>query len=236
LRNVIAGLNAAAREQVRALTARLQLATPRERALLGALALGFLIILPITTADWRVGEEDRYVDALGDRAQARLAAAAALRVRTALDDKVALEDMKTWGFKASNVDVARVMIEESLSRAAREAELTSPSISTDEEVEAIGPTQWLGAEVQADLRWTPVFGFLDKVAALPEGFRVVAFNYELTPQPVGFRPQPANPDQAPPPSGKVRIRLAFPVDLPAGETASVDLSAGSGRLSRRGAL
>ncbi|NBB64002.1 hypothetical protein GVN18_32575 [Pseudomonas sp. ODNR1LW] len=208
---MIAGLKAAVREQVRALSARLQQTTPRERALLGVLLLGALVILPLAAADWRVGQEDRYVEALEDRAQARRTADAAKRIRTALDDKLALEDMQTWGFKASNVDVARVMIEDALARAARETELTQVTIATDNEIEAIGPTDWLGAEVQADLRWSTLFNFLDRVAAMPQGFRVVAFSYELTAQPMRAQ---STPDQFTPISGKVRVKLAFPVVLP----------------------
>lgn len=199
------------REQVRALTARLQQTTPRERALLGVLLLGFLVILPVAAGDRRTGQEDRYIAALEDRAEARRAAEAARRIRTTLDDKLALEDMETWGFKASNVDVARVMIEDALSRAAREAELTKVSITTDNEIETIGPTDWLGAEVQADLRWSTVFNFLDKVTAMPQGFRVAAFSYELTARPMGAQ-QAAEPYQ--PISGRVRVKLAFPVVLP----------------------
>lgn len=216
------------REQVRALTVRLQQTTPRERVLLAGLAFGFLVILPVVTADWRVSQEDRYVDALGDHAQARLAAQAAARVQTALEDEAALKDMKSWGFKASNVDVARVMIEDALFQGAREADLTGFSITTDEEVEAIGPTEWLGAEVQADLRWSPVFGFLDKVAAMPEGFRVVAFSYELTEQTIQVQRRPVRPEQVAPASGKVRIRLAFPVDLPPGAGSRRDSRAVAG--------
>jgi hypothetical protein len=220
LRNVIAGWEVAARGQFRALAVRLQRTTPRERVLLGALALGFLIILPVTASDWRVSQEDRYIDAMTDRASARLAASAAQRVQAAVEDETALDDMKTWGFTASNIDVARVMIEEALARAAREADLSAVSITTEEEVETIGPTQWLGAEVQADLRWTPVFAFLDKVSAWPEGFRVAAFNYELTPaNPFQVRRRAQDAEQAPPASGKTRIRLAFPVNLPADAAA-----------------
>lgn len=199
------------REQVRALSARLQQTTPRERALLGVLLLGFLIILPVGAGDWRTGQEDRYIDALENRAEAQRAADAARRIRTALDDRRALEDMETWGFEASNVDVARVMIEDAVARAAREAELTNVSITTDDEIEPIGPTEWLGLEVQADLRWSTVFNFLDKVASMPQGFRVVAFSYELTPQPLRVQQEP---EPYRPISGKVRIRLAFPVVLP----------------------
>lgn len=188
--------------------------------LLGVLALGFLIVLPISTADWRVSQEDRYVDALSDRADAQLALDASRRVRAAVNDDLALEDMATWGFDASNIDVARVLIEDRLVRAGRDATLANMSISTDDEVEAIGPTLWLGAEIEADLMWSPTFAFLDKVAAWPEGFRVVSFSYELTPPPQLQVRVLQNQTQLIP-TGKVRMRLSFPVDL-ANDAPSTD--------------
>jgi hypothetical protein len=222
LRDIIAGLRALGRTQASALVARLQRTTPRERMLLGVLALGALIYAPIGAADWRVRQEDRYVDALSARASARLAATSARRVEAAAADDLAIEDMKTWGVEATNVAVAQVRIEQKLSRAVTEAGMTNVSITTDSEVETIGPTQWLGAEVQADLRWNPTFAFLDRVAGWPEGFRVVGFDYEMTPlSPFQIQQQQQQEQQdgvQPPPlaGGKVRIRLAFPVLLAEG--------------------
>lgn len=219
MQDIIAGLRATARAQTRALTERLQRTTPRERMLLAALVLGALVYAPIGAADWRVRQEDRYVDALSARASAKLAAAAVRRVEAAASDETALEDMKSWGFEAANIAVAQVRIEQQLARAAAGAGLTNASITTDSEVEAIGPTQWLGAEVQADLRWTPTFAFIDQVAAWPEGFRVVGFGYEITP-PTPFELRQQQSAGAPPPSGgKVRIQLAFPILLPPGSAA-----------------
>lgn len=204
--------------QTRALVARLQRTTPRERVLLSVLVLGALVYAPMGAADWRMRQEDRYVDALSARASARLAANAARRVEAAAADDLAIEDMKTWGFEATNVAVAQVRIEQQLSRAATEAGMTNPSITTDSEIEELGPTQWLGAEVQADLRWAPTFAFLDRVASWPEGFRIVGFDYEMTPAPafqVQQRQRQEEDVQPPPAGGKVRIQLAFPVNLPA---------------------
>lgn len=207
-----------ARTQTRTLVARLQRTTPRERVLLGVMALAALVYAPISAADWRVRQEDRYVDALSARASARLAASAARRVEAAAADDSAVEDMKTWGFSATNVAVAQVRIEQQLAKAATDAAMTNFVITTEGEVETIGTTQWLAAEVQADLRWAPTFAFLDRVAAWPEGFRIVGFGYEMT-APSQFQieqAQVSGGEQSLPPSGKISIRLAFPVTLPPG--------------------
>lgn len=216
MQDIIAGFRASARTQTRALIERLQRTTPRERVLLAVLVLGALVYAPIGAADWRIRQEDRYVDALSARASARLAATTARRVEAAASDETAIKDMQTWGFEATNLAVAQVRIEQQLASAAAGAGLTNASITTESEVEAIGPTQWLGAEVQADLRWSPTFAFMDRVATWPEGFRVVGFNYEITPL-TQFQIQQQPQAGAPlPVAGKVRIQLAFPVILPPG--------------------
>ncbi|WP_287104583.1 hypothetical protein, partial [Brevundimonas sp.] len=108
MQDIIAGLRVSARTHTRALLARLQRTTPRERVLLAVMVLAALIYAPISAADWRVRQEDRYVEALTSRASARLAASAARRVQAAAADETALEDMKTWGFEAANVAIAQV--------------------------------------------------------------------------------------------------------------------------------
>lgn len=226
MQDIIAGLRASARTHTRALFARLQRTTPRERILLAVMVLAALIYAPISAADWRVRQEDRYVEALTSRASARLAASAARRVQAAAADETALEDMKTWGFEATNVAIAQVRIEQRLAKAATDAAMTNFIITTDAEPETIETTQWLGAEIQADLRWTPTFAFLDRVAAWPEGFRVVGFDYEMNPA-AAVQVQQAGAvgqGQPVPASGKLRLRLAFPVTLPPG---AADRSAGA---------
>lgn len=170
--------------------------------MLAVLVMGALVYAPIAASDWRTAQEDRYVDALTEQASARLAAAAARRVEAAASDRAALQDMKTWGFQALNAQVAAVEIERQIVQTATRVNLPAFTVVTDGEPEAIGPTQWMGTEVQADLRWSPTFNFLDAVAAWPEGFRVTRFSYDAgTPGPDG------------PIGGKVRLGLAFPVRL-----------------------
>ena len=205
---------ASTRASIETLKDRLRATTLRERVLLGGLVLGAALYAPVAALEWRTTEADRYIDALSEQSTARLTANAARRIADGAADRLALEDMNGWGFEATNAAVAQVVIEQRLLEAAVATGLPNPRITTNAEVEAIGPTQWLEAEIQTDLRWGPAFAFLDKLGEWPEGFRVTAFRYELTP----VNPMVMSADTAP--SGKLRISLAFPVRVPAPGAAS----------------
>lgn len=209
LQGFFADMVASTRASIQTLKDRLRATTMRERILLGGLVLGAAVYAPVAASDWRTAQADRYIDALSEQSTARLTANAARRVAAGAADRLALEDMNGWGFEAANPAVAQVLIEQRLLETATATGLPNPRITTNAKVEAVGPTQWLEAEVQSDLRWGPTFAFLDKLGEWPEGFRVTAFRYEVTP------PNPllvGTPD-APPPSGKLRIGLAFPVKI-----------------------
>ncbi len=180
----------------------------RERLLVGGLILIALIYAPMAAFDWRGAREDLYVDAVTERAAAKLGRDSARRVASTAADDAALRDMAGWGFEASNLAVAQVLIERRLVAAATEEGLTRVRITMDDEVETIGSVTWLGGELQADLIWKGVFGLLDQVGGWPEGFRVTGFHYQLRPT------QPGVPFVAGgPPIGSVRIGLSFPVTV-----------------------
>lgn len=194
--------------RTRVLQARLARTTPRERLLLGGLVFGALIYAPVAAMDWRAGQEDRYTTALADQSTARLALSASRRISAEAPDEAAIDDMRTWGFEASNVAIAQVQIEQRLVEAATDADLANVRITTDAEIEDIGPTQWLGGELQADLRWTPTFEFLESLAQWPEGFRVTQFRYEIT-TPADY--VPTEPGFVP--AGRIQVGLSFPVQV-----------------------
>lgn len=201
--------------QTRALQARWARATSRERLLIAGLVLGVLIYTPVAALDWRTQQEDRYTEALAGQATAQLALSASRSIAARAPDDAAIADMRTWGFDAANVPIAQVRIEQRLFAAATDAKLSEVRITTDNEIETIGPTQWLGSEVQADLRWSPTFDFLNSVAAWPEGFRVTQFRYEIT-TPADYVPT----DPSFIPAGRVQIGLSFPVKVLNAEPAS----------------
>lgn len=201
--------------QTRVLRARFARTTARERLLMGGLILGALLYTPIAAIDWRTQQEDRYTTALLDHSSARLALSASQSIAAQAPDQASIEDMQTWGFEASNVPIAQIQIEQRLVQAAAAAELTNVRITTNPEIETIGPTQWLGVEVQADLRWTPTFNFLESLAQWPEGFRVAQFRYEITTAPDFVSTDPAFLA-----AGRVQIGLAFPVRIPSADPAT----------------
>lgn len=208
LQGFFADMVASTRSSIETLKDRLRRTTLRERVLLGGLVLGAAVYAPIAALEWRTAQADRYIDALTEQSTARLTANAARRVADGAADRLALEDMNGWGFEAANSAVAQVLIEQRLLEAAVATGLPNPRITTNAEVEAIGLTQWLEVEVQSDLRWDPTFAFLDKLGEWPEGFRVTAFRYEITP----FHGR-VRAGEILPVTGKIRISLAFPVRI-----------------------
>ena len=197
--------------RMRALEARFPRTTPRERVLLGGLILAALVYAPIAAIEWRDAQRDRYIEAMTERGSARLARAASRRITASTADQAAITDMKTWGFEASNLAIAQVLLEQRLVEATTKAGLANVKITADPEIEVIGPNQWLGAEVQADLRWTPVFGFLDALTVWPEGFRIKHFRYDITNQPNFVQATPSAPASL----GRVVISVSVPVSVAA---------------------
>lgn len=216
MQQVFAGYWTAARARLTPVADRLRRTTPRERLLLAALILGVLIYAPVAAAGWRAQAADAYAEALIERGAARLASDQARRVMAAAADDAAVRDMRQWGFEAANVPVAQVRIEQQLVASAEVAELTQVRITTDSEPEDLGPNQWLGASMEADLRWTTLFAFLDDLAAWPQGFRVTRFTYELRQTNFGFV------DPEAPVLGKVTLGLAFPVRIAEPETGPAE--------------
>lgn len=178
--------------------------------LLGGLFFGALIYAPVAALDFRSVQETRYIDALTARAEARVGRNQAAQLARDAQDDAVLEDMKSWGFKASNVPVAQVALEQRILESATAAELTNLRISTDSEVETIGPISWLGAEVQADLRWGAAFAFLDGLTGWPEGFRITRFSYEISNTPTLT---PLGMQGVPPAAGRLTIGVAAPVEI-----------------------
>lgn len=196
-----------------ALSDRISRTTPRERILLGGLILAALVIAPFVALDWRTQQADRVLEAMTERSAATLSRSAAQRVAASASNDAAVEDMKSWGFDGANVAILQVRIEQALVSAARAVGLPNPQITVSDEVEVIGPTRWLSAEVQADLLWRPTFAFLDNLTAWPEGFRVTSFRYETTPAPSAGMLLNGQPTTAS--GGRVTIGLAFPLSADA---------------------
>lgn len=205
---IIAEIRPSVVARMRAVEARFQRTTHRERLLIGGLILAALVYAPIATIEWRDAQRDRYIEAMTERSAARLARASSRRITATAPDQAAITDMKTWGFEASNLAVAQVILEQKLVEAATKAGLANVKITADPEIELIGPNQWLGAEVQADLRWSPVFAFLDALTAWPEGFTVKHFRYDITNQPNFIQTE-----QSAPALGRMTLSIAVPVSV-----------------------
>lgn len=185
----------------------------RERLLLGCLLIGAVLYAPVYALEQKSASSEAYAMALEDQAQARMAAQTARRISASASSQAAVEDMKTWGFSASNPAVAQVMIESRLVEAAETLGLPNPVITAQSKVEDEGPTQWMFADVQTDLRWGPALALIDNLGEWPEGFRMTSFRYEV------MAIQNASDTTE---RGKIHMGFAFPVNL-----ANPDIRAGT---------
>ncbi|MGV3580243.1 hypothetical protein [Brevundimonas sp.] len=203
---------------MRQIQLRLDRTTPRERILLAGLAIGALLYAAVSAFDYQTRQQDLYSEALADRVTARAAQSAATRARQGAPDQAAIDDMRDWGVEATNVAVAQVRVEAMLLEATKRVDLFPARVTSDGELEEIGSTQWIHADIQTELNWTPTFALFDELGKLPTGFRVVSFGFDI--EPARPRPVRAGAPPAPPlpPTGTIRIGLAFPVDI-AAETA-----------------
>lgn len=196
-------------DKVTQLRQRLERTTLRERILLSCLVIGASVYAPVYALERQSAESEAYILALEDQANARQTAQAARRITQGAADTAALEDMKTWGFTATNTAVAQLLIEDRLVATAAKTGLHNPVISTQSKLEEHGPTQWMFAEVQTDLRWEPTFNFIDAIGEWPEGFRIIAFRYEVMPS----QGQMMAADGRSFDVGKITMGLSFPVNL-----------------------
>ena len=224
LQGLAAEFFASVRNRVRMAEARLAQATPREKLLLGALVLGAVAYAPIAAMDFRATREEAYIDAVTERAAARLENQSARRISATAANADAVRDMQDWGFEATNTAIAQVMIERRLLEAATDAKLARLKMTVDPEIETHGPTRWMTAQVEADLVWRGVFAFMDTLSGWPEGFQVTRFSYEVRAVPPGME----GLGMVSP--GTVRIGLAFPVEV---EEEIEDPDAANAALSQR---
>ena len=190
---------------------RLRRTSGRERMLVAALTAGVLFYAPVLALEARDQAQTEYGEALAQRDAAQRAQRQAIALQTSAERDLALEDMASWGFPGSNVEIVRVQVERALTEAARDAELTGLTIETDTATVQTGPITWVSARVEADLLWTPTFRFIDGVSRWPEGFRVTRFVFERPPPPA-FEGAPVTS------AGRVRLGL----DLPARELGQTE--------------
>lgn len=169
-----------------------------------------LAYAPIAALEWKSGQEDRYVEGISALETARADRATSVRLARDVRNDVVVQDMKSWALKGSNLAIVQVALEQQVVTSAEAAGLTNVRITTDSELELLDPVTWLGAEIQADLRWASIFAFFDEAAQWPEGFRVTRFAYELLQTPL-INPLGVAGGAAP--AGRVTIKISVPVDV-----------------------
>ncbi len=147
-----------------AVRARLDRTTPRERALLLALAAAGLVALPFLAQDWAT---HRAADAATDAAhlQALQAADDGARLRRTALHLAELESrVRAWSPPAPSFATARVLAEQEVAVAAAQAGVTSLEVHTADTPDRIGPATFVRVDVISSFSWASLAALTRRVA------------------------------------------------------------------------
>jgi Flp pilus assembly protein TadG len=75
-----------------------------------------------------------------------------------------------WSWRADNIDVGKVMIQNNLSELADKAGLAGAEVKVDEKLQTAGDVQLVSLEITAPFTWPGLSGFLAGLQATGKGF------------------------------------------------------------------
>lgn len=182
--------------------------TQRERFLVMAFAAMLLITIVWLPLTWASDERERLALAEADLADARAQARRAAPVGTGARQAARLADLESLSLRADSVSIARILIEQRLSEAARQAGVQLTSVTVSEEPEE-GATPLLRAEFGAPYAPQTLWPMLDILSRSPEAVFLDAI--EVTGDGGTGSPALLSAPGGVPTSGQARVELLFPI-------------------------
>ena len=142
---------------------------PSERRLLTLLVLAGLLAAPIQAFDMVQTASQRNTDAQTalDATRQTLRRGQGGIAGQVNIQKAAVRD---WSWRADNLDVGKVMIQNQVSELADKAGLVGAEVKVDEKPQTAGEVQLVGLEVTAPFTWPGLSGFLAALQATGKGF------------------------------------------------------------------
>jgi hypothetical protein len=142
---------------------------PSERRLLTLLVLAGLLAAPIQAFDMVQTASQRNTDALAALDATRQTLR---RGQGGITGQVNLQkaSVRDWSWRADNLDVGKVMIQNEVSKLADEAGLVGAEVKVDEKLQTAGEVQLVSLEVTAPFTWTGLSDFLAGLQATGKGF------------------------------------------------------------------
>jgi hypothetical protein len=142
--------------------------SPRERLLLGSMALIALVLAPIKAFDLSQNATGRLADA-----QSRLETAKVGSGRSSVmfERRVVAQgkEVQRWSWPEPSIPIAQVVLQQQLTTLAVEAKLQDLEVKATDEVPIAGGVRFVRMDVSARFDWLALTDFLKRVANLGKG-------------------------------------------------------------------
>lgn len=145
--------------------------TQRERYLVLGLAMAALTMAPLST--WELAQKCQV-----ELEQSRLELAQQSRMQGTVsrsewqEIRIQAEQLSRWGWKAKSPAIGQVLVEQQINAMAMTAGMTSISISTNKELNRVGPLSFVRLQVNADFNWITFTQFLRELGKANKAFVV----------------------------------------------------------------
>jgi hypothetical protein len=145
--------------------------TQRERYLVLGLAMAALTMAPLSA--WELAQKCQV-----ELVQSRLELAQQSRMQGTVsrsewqEIRIQAEQLSRWGWKAKSPAIGQVLVEQQINAMAMTAGMTSISISTNKELNRVGPLSFVRLQVNADFNWITFTQFLRELGKANKAFVV----------------------------------------------------------------
>jgi hypothetical protein len=158
--------------------------SPRERRLLGVLALAIAVALPVKAFDYYQTAQARKLTA---RAELNTELQAARSVRAdGVGGQLARQrqEIRAWSWQATSAPVGRVLAQDRIAAIAAHAGMaTDTQIKAADKIERIGGVDLVRVDIDAPFTWAGLSGLLVGLSETGKGFMVEALTIQDAPKP-----------------------------------------------------
>lgn len=151
--------------------------TPRERMLIGAMAVVGMVLAPMWAFDRAQTALAHYSELQSQKdAQTSRAPSTSSALTKRVDDQY--RAMDRWAWAAPSVEVGQVMLQQSLSVMALEAGLKGVEVHSANGVKTVGRLQFVRVDLTAQFEWPAFTQFLQRLDQSGKGFQIHAIAVE----------------------------------------------------------
>ncbi|HET9159600.1 MAG TPA: GspMb/PilO family protein [Caulobacteraceae bacterium] len=168
----------AAPDPTSALSAQLARISPRERMLLGVLALVAVVVAPVMAFDFYQKAETRNVAAREDLSRQMLVLKSVGAAGAGGQAARQREEVRAWSWEAPSAPIARVLAQDRIAAIVASAGITDAEIRGLDKIETAGGVELVKVDIDVPFTWGNLSKLLSGLSETKKGFLVEAMTIQ----------------------------------------------------------